>query len=428
MRSVRLGLLFVCVGTLSCGGDGGGNVGGIAAGENAAAAEAANATRELLTSFDTFHQQQQSITTYDETTGQAWLDYYNDTFLPGIDTLEQRLNLLAEEETRLDALVDAQASAAPLRREKVAPVVIYIAGAASFAAIVVTWVTFKDKIVPQVQRVEREIQGGLDSGLNTAQAISQASPVIRDAGNQIFEDLGTTIATNAVLSGLSQGLNECGQIVVSAVSIASDTLGGGDTTVVGTRKRTRSAKGSGQTDNLFYLGESSDGTFNNVPFGDYDLWVFKDGFVRGNVGDVSVQTCSAPTNVPVTLARPDEFFPPDSGPITGGNLLGSCRDPSFFVCDILYGAELSRELFADACREAGNTWLNGQPCPEAGAVGACTIAAGDEFLQRTLVFYAEPELTPEEQAEEIEDQRQACLGIDPIAGGPGQWTANYVAP
>lgn len=428
MRSMRLGLLLVCAGTLSCGGDGGGEVGSIASGENAAAAEAANVIRDLLTSFDAFHQQQQSIATYDETTGQAWLDYYNNTFLPGLDTVEQRLNLLAEEEIRLDALVDAQASAAALRQEKVAPIVIYIAGAASFTAIVVTWVTFKDKIVPQVRRVEREIQDGRNSGLNTAQAISQASPVIKDAGNQIFQDMGETIATNAVLSGLSQGLNECGQIVISAVSIGSDTLGGGDTTVVGTRNGRRSGKASGPTDTPFYLGDSADGSFNNVPFGDYDFWVFKDGFVRGNVSDVSVQTCSAPTNVQVTLARPDEFFPPDTGPIAGGNLLGSCRDPDFFICDILYGAELSRQLFADACTEAGNTWLNGQPCPQAGSVGACTISAGDQFLQRTVVFYADPELTPEEQAEEIDDQRRACLAIDPIAGGPGQWTANYVAP
>jgi hypothetical protein len=136
-------------------------------------------------------------------------------------------------------------------------------------------------------------------------------------------------------------------------------------------------------------------------------------------GDTSPGQCT-PFEIPPELL-------PEPMPIPGGDLLGACTSPGSFVCNMFYGAEVTEPSLRDACTQSGATWIDGA-CPASGSHGACTLFAGDPYLQRTFVFYDDPSLTPEEQAEEAADHQADCLAQPAEGGGPGVWTSPYVPP
>lgn len=432
--AVAFSALFAVAGCATDDASGGGGNGQrtVAVSQNAAATRAAAKATELLSQFEEFDARHIEIETYDEATGQEWLDFYDETFIPGVEELELELETMAEQEVELQALVDALGAQAGLQPKLAAATVIYISGAVTFTAVVVTWVSFRNRVVPRVATVSRKIQEGIDAGLNQAQAMAAASAEYIAAQDATFFDLQTTIAVEALFSGISTGASHCGKIAIDVVNIAGETIGPAVTNLFGKQKdesgskRSAAAKQSGEAEVVFFLGESEDGSFENLPLGDFDIFVFRDGYVRGNVEDVSIQTCSATEDVPVTMATLDEFFEddaPDPGPGPTANLLGSCRIPGSLVCDTWFGPELLRQSLVNTCNQAEASWLSGQVCSESGSYGACRISQAGNAT-RVLAFYSDPEWTSEELADEVAGAERDCLAI-PSAAGTSEWLSPY---
>jgi hypothetical protein len=219
----------------------------------------------------------------------------------------------------LEAFMQAsQSTALTHRGQKAVPVwLIYVSGATLFTAIVATWGSTAIKTQAQVDRVKKKIKEGLDKGLSQAQAMVEASGTYKDAQNEVFLDLHITIATESFVSGLGTGLNHCGKIVVNLLDTANSALSAAKVKLIGVKKDSKKANGEIEVSH-FYLGESDDNIFDHVLPGEYDLVVFKDGYVRGSAADVSLPTCSAPATVNVTMATPDELLgggggEPDAG-------------------------------------------------------------------------------------------------------------------
>jgi hypothetical protein len=286
----------------------------IAVSQNEAAAAAAAKATQLLAQFDEFALRHLEIDTYDATTGQEWFDFYDDFFIPGIEELQTELGKMADEEAELQALVEASGASQQSLRSKIGMVaLIYIGGALTFAAAVGTWAAFARRVVPKVDRVNRSVQAGRDQGLSQAEAMAAASDEYKDAQDEVFLDLQTTIATEAFLSGLSVGASRCGKIAIDLTNMAGEAIGVDPTQLLGKKKGASNdtQKGSFEDDEFFYLGQSEDGTYGNLPLGEYDFFVFKEGHVRGNAQGVLIETCSTTESVEVTMATLDEFFADD---------------------------------------------------------------------------------------------------------------------
>jgi hypothetical protein len=403
----------------------------IAVAQNEAAATAVAKAAELMARFDEFDDRHIDIETYDATTGQEWLDYYNEEFIPAVEALEQALETMAERERELGAWVEASRAQAGLEPKLAAATLIYISGTVTIVAYTATFVGFRNRVVPLVEKVARKVQEGIDQGLNQAQAMAAASAAYIEAQDAIFLDLQVTVATEAFFSGLSTGASHCGKIALDAINIAGDAIGPAVTKLFGKDKsgsggqRNLTQKQGDETEAIFFLGESEDGSFENVPLGDFDLLVFRDGYVRGNVQDVSLQTCAVTQEVPVQMATLDEFFeddPTDPGPTPIAGLLGSCQIAGSLICDTWLGPELLRASVSETCTLGGGSWLSGQVCAESGSYGACRITQPGDST-RVLVFYASPEWTPGELAEQIADSEQDCIDLSGVVG-----TADWVSP
>ncbi len=222
-----------------------------------------------------------------------------------------------------EAWVEASRAQAGLEQKLAAATLIYISGTVTIVAYTATLVGFRNRVVPLVEKVARKVQEGIDQGLNQAQAMAAASAEYIQAQDAIFFDLQVTVATEAFFSGLATGASHCGKIALDVINIAGDAIGPAVTKLFGKEKSGAGGKQSltqkqgDETEAIFFLGESEDGSFENVPLGDFDLLVFRDGYVRGNVQDVSLQTCAVTQEVPVKMATLDEFFeddPTDPGP------------------------------------------------------------------------------------------------------------------
>ncbi|MCC7345459.1 MAG: hypothetical protein IT573_11010 [Deltaproteobacteria bacterium] len=391
---------------VACGGGGGNGNGGdlnsVVGNQNEAMSDAAAKALELLTSFDSFHQNQEAIATYDENTGQAWLDFYNDEFIPGIEELEVQLDIISEEEANLAALVDQQKALLADPTEKfIEPVtLIYISGVVTFVGVVSTWVAFKNSVVPQVKRVEDKIKQGRDQGKTQAQAMAEASSTYKDAQNKVFLETQKTIAVNSLFNTLSNGLESCGKIVVDLINIAGDNIDKAKVKLFGKKKGSSGGnlKLGTVEEGLFFIGSADNGLFENVPLGDYDLYVFKDGYVRGNALNVSCSTCNATTNATVTMATIDEFFQD-----TGGDD-GSFEIVSFVNSDGSQGTDLSQAQLKISGSAANPTFTW-------------------PFSNAIAFFVADPQATLVYGIESLEDQNQ-----DPIFFNSPVTYGNYGVP
>ena len=345
---IRLFLIPYMIGFLaSCGGGNGNGSNGsdasdpnsVVSNQNKLMSEAAAKFLEVLTGFDSFHVQQQAINTYDENTGQDWLDYYNNTFIPQTEEMEEKFQQLADEEQKLANLVSQQQALVFDPGVKfVEPLTIYVSGALIFAAVVTTWALFAARTVPQVKRVEDKVQEGLDKGLSPAQAFNEASSTYKDAQDNVFLDLQLTNAANAFFSALGNVPGHCHKIGVSLLNIGSEALNEANLKLFGKKKKAANGNlkfGLLQDDSI-YLGESDNGIFENIPLGEWDFFFFKDGFVRGNANDISLQSCAAPTNLNVTMLTTDDLF----GGASGGG--GPFEIVTFFNRDGTQGTDPSQ--------------------------------------------------------------------------------------
>lgn len=391
---------------VACGGGGGNGNGGdlnsVVGNQNDAMSDAAAKALELLTSFDSFHQNQEAITTYDENTGQAWLDFYNDEFIPGIEELEAQLDIISAEEANLAALVDQQKAllADPTEKFIEPATLIYISGVVTFAAVVSTWVAFKNTVVPQVKRVEDKIKQGRDQGKTQAQAMAEASSTYKDAQNKVFLEQQKTIAVNSLFNAISNGLTACGRIAVDLLNIAGDNLDKAKVKLLGKKKASSGGnlKFGAVEEDLFFIGESDNGLYENVPLGNYDIYVFKNGYVRGNALDVACNTCNTTTNTTITMATIDEFFE-DTGS-DGGNF----EIVSFVNSDGSQGTDLSQAQLKISGSAANPTFTW-------------------PFSNAIAFFVADPQATLVYGIESLEDQNQ-----DPIFFNSPVIYGNYGIP
>ena len=412
-----LAMALLCV---ACGSGDGTGVRAVVNDQNQTAAKAATLATELLVEFDEFHAQQLKIETYDEKTGQAWVDYYEKTLIPGFKDLQDELQELAEKEVALETLVRTSKSSGATQR-KATTAVIFIAGGIVLLAATATMVGLWMRTQAQVERAQDAVQQSVDNGLSPAQAWNENRSTLKEAQNGISLDIIKTTATQAVLSAASAGATVCGKIYVSLVDLAQGVLADSDIQLFGaktdpsngTEKHIR--KGSEPSPEFFYLGQSSDGNFGNFPLGEYDLLVFKDGYVRGNVTDVSIESCDVTQTVPVTMVTPDDFFTDDEPAADGGGggpLIGSCDDFDSVprVCFNFFGDVSERPTERGFCEELGDRWRD-DGCPSGGVLGACERDSVD------VVWYAIPnDPNPEGTLASLRD---GCVGV---------WNGNYVRP
>lgn len=274
----------------------------------------------VLNAVETFNQTYGSVVTFDEQSGTAWLNYMNNTLSPSLQDLSSQMNQLIDEEDELQSLLSQIDSTQNLVRQievggqqtrQAILTELFVVGT-FFAAVAATFFAVDSKVKARVRSIETKLETSRKNGKSQAQALSEHSQEIKIAHGDTIRDIQTFIATNAVTSTVSEGLNHCGKIAVNLISAANDALetNSQNLQVIGKRNSSNS-KNLFQTNNsnisTVYLGGTTTGTLDKLPLGNWDFVVFADGHVRGTINDLNITTCSATTQTSVNMTTTEEL-------------------------------------------------------------------------------------------------------------------------
>lgn len=286
----------------------------------------------MVNSYDNFHNQYGNLTDFDDVTGQAVLDYYNKTLLPQLAVLQQNLDQLASEEQTLQGLIGSSSATQTLVADGIGPqkafiTELFVVGL-FFTAVATAFIAVDNTVKSKVKAVENKIDNSIANGKSPAEAMNENRNDIRQTIGDINREVTNFIAVNSVTSGLSQGLSNCGNAMLNIFSTANDAQNLpkkqsnvkvkviGHKNEVGPNELYYQTNGSNPSP--IYFGETTDGSLNNIPLGDWDFVVFAEDHVRGTVKQYGIDTCSTNYDIPVNLNTKEEFEELTGGAPTTG--------------------------------------------------------------------------------------------------------------
>lgn len=294
---------YLVASLVSCGGGGGSS--SLADTQNAVVKELSSGVADIVAAVEDFNKNYGDLDVYDEEAGNAWLDLFNNTIVPGLDAAYENIQALEAGENEITTLINQANASAMTSKAWFVP--ILLAGV-FLASVGASLLNTGLKVKARVKAVEDKIDQGRASGSSQAEAMGQASSTFKQAFNETRLDIYNFIMTSQLSDVYKSVSGACGQILIDLSTSAGDMIDVGKTYLVGVKRKNETSKvTSADLSEAIYIGETANGTAHNFLPGTWDLIAYKDGYVRNVAEGVSVASCSTTGSAAITLVTMAEL-------------------------------------------------------------------------------------------------------------------------
>jgi len=242
----------------ACGGSGGGSE-SIVSTQNNTSEQLSSTSASIETDFDTVNNELGSVTTYDESTGNQLINYFNNTMSPAIDNLLSEVEKLQTSEQELEGLITESGGTVNLVFDdgSFSPqsqiIVPLVAAGVILGGIFLAVGNFALNFEARVKKVDDAVNKSLSEGKTPAQAFEINSQLMNNEFNAHRVDLLTFISTNNKgVDYIKEAFGRGGKLILDLVDAANNALGIKENSHLIGRKKDNS------TSNLIKYQTSSD--------------------------------------------------------------------------------------------------------------------------------------------------------------------------